>query len=443
MSSEPFPRRRAAWYALFVLMLCYTLSYIDRQILAFLVEPLKHELSIGDAKIGLLQGIYFAMFYTFVGLPMGWLADRYNRRNIIAAGVLFWSVMTALSGAARSYLTLALARMGVGVGEATTNPCAFSMISDLFPREQLSTAMSVYMMGIQLGSGLALIIGGVVVEAVSEMPPMTLPFFGTLSPWRLTFLAVGLPGLLVALLVFTFHEPPRRAILRDAAGKPAPAKLGVAIREVAKRWQSVLGLAFMIACQALCNYTLLSWGPSFFGRVHQWPRDRIGLVLGLIVLGSGCAGLISGGRLADYWQRKNITDGTLRVGLISLIGVGILLPTAMVLPEASWTVGVLIVTVYFIGLPIGCSYAALQYVFPNQVRGVASAVVLFVVNFTGLGLGSFLPGFLSEYFFKDPLKVGYAIAMTVVIAASFGVTIVLLTMKPYRRHYAEMRALIT
>ena len=142
MSAEPVPRRRSAWYALFVLMLCYTLSYVDRQILAFLVEPLKHELSIGDAKIGLLQGIYFAMFYTFIGLPMGWLADRYNRRNIIAAGVLFWSVMTALSGTARSYLTLALARMGVGFGESSTNPCAFSLISDLFPRENLSTAMS-------------------------------------------------------------------------------------------------------------------------------------------------------------------------------------------------------------------------------------------------------------------------------------------------------------
>src|SRR5262245_61857871 len=118
MSAEPFPRRSAAWYALFVLMLCYTLSYVDRQILAFLVTPLKNEFAVGDTKIGLLQGIYFAIFYTFVGLPMGWLADRYNRRNIVAVGVLFWSIMTALSSAARSFLLLTIARMGVGVGEA-------------------------------------------------------------------------------------------------------------------------------------------------------------------------------------------------------------------------------------------------------------------------------------------------------------------------------------
>jgi MFS family permease len=421
-------------------MLCYTLSYVDRQILAFLVQPLKQELSVGDAKIGLLMGIYFAIFYTFVGLPMGWLADRYNRRNIIAAGVLFWSVMTALCGVARSYATLAFARMGVGVGEATTNPCVFSMISDLFPKERLATAMSVYMMGIQLGSGLALIIGGVVVQAVTEMPPVTISWLGTLSPWRLTFLAVGLPGLLFALLVLTFKEPPRRAILRDASGRPAPVKLSVGVKEVLKRWQSVFGIAFMIACQALCNYTFLSWGPAFFERVHKWPKDRIGLVLGLIVIGSGCIGLITGGRLADYWQRRNVADATLRVGLISLIGVGILLPTAMMLPEANWTIGVLIVTVLFVGLPIGCSYASLQYIFPNQVRGVASAFVLFIVNFAGLGLGSYLPGFLSQYLFKDPLKVGHAIALTVVIAACIGITIVLLTMRPYRRHYTEMAA---
>ncbi|HEV7717056.1 MAG TPA: MFS transporter, partial [Steroidobacteraceae bacterium] len=334
MSAEPFPRRRTAWYALFVLTLCYTLSYVDRQIIAFLVEPLKQELSISDTKIGLLQGIYFAIFYTFVGLPMGWLADRYSRRNIVAAGVLIWSVMTVLSGTARSYATLALARMGVGFGESTTNPCAFSMISDFFPKEKLSTALSVYMMGIQLGSGLALIIGGVVVQAVMQMPPTDLPWLGTLSPWRLTFIAVGLPGLLFALLVLTFREPPRRAVLRDASGKRLPTNLKVALREVGKRWQSVVGIALMIGSQALCNYTLLSWGPSFFGRVHDWPRDRIGLTLGLIALGSGCTGLISGGRLADYWQRRGVSDGTLRVGLISLIGVGILLPTAMTVPYA-------------------------------------------------------------------------------------------------------------
>jgi MFS family permease len=440
MSAEPYPRARTAWYALFVLTVCYTLSYVDRQIIAFLVDPLKQELSISDTQIGLLQGIYFAIFYTFVGLPMGWLADRYSRRNIVAAGVFFWSVMTALSGFARSYVTLALARMGVGIGEATTNPCAFSMISDYFPRERLSTALSIYMMGIQLGSGLALIIGGVVVHSISQMPPIELGPLGTFAPWRLTFLAVGLPGLLFTLLVFTTKEPVRRALMLDAQGKRTTVDLSVALRQVLTRWQSVFGIALMIGSQALCNYTLLSWGPAFFERVHGWPRNKIGLTLGLITLGSGCLGLITGGRLADYWQRRGVGDGTLRVGLISLVGVGIGLSAAMIQPHATGTVLTLVVAVFFVGLPIGCGYAALQYIFPNQIRGVASAIVLFVVNFTGLGLGSLLPGLLNDRLFQDPLKVGQSIALTVAIAASLGTAVVLWTMPHYRRHYAEMQA---
>src|SRR5262245_15860010 len=165
-AAEAYPKRGVAWYALSVLTVCYTFSYVDRQILAFLVTPLKQDLHISDTEIGLLQGIAFALFYAFFGLPMGMLADRFNRRNIVLAGLLVWSFMTMISAAARSYATLALARMGVGIGEAVINPCAFSLISDYFPKERLSSALSVYMMGIQLGAGLALIIGGVVVHAI-------------------------------------------------------------------------------------------------------------------------------------------------------------------------------------------------------------------------------------------------------------------------------------
>src|SRR5581483_3841829 len=160
-AEQPYPSARIAWYMVGVLMLCYTLSYADRQILAFLVEPLKHDLEISDTEFGLLQGAAVALVYTFIGLPRGALADRLSRRNLVAAGVLAWSLATSLSSVAGSFFSLAAARMGVGLGEATLSPCAFSMITDTFPRERLSTALSVYTMGIQLGSGLALVIGGV------------------------------------------------------------------------------------------------------------------------------------------------------------------------------------------------------------------------------------------------------------------------------------------
>lgn len=434
---EPYPRRGAAWYALGVLTLCYTFSFIDRQILAFLVGPLKHDLQISDTQIGLLQGLAFALFYAFFGLPMGLLADRFSRRNIILTGLLVWSVMTALSGAARSYAQLALARMGVGIGEAVINPCAFSMIADYFPRERLSSALSVYMMGIQLGAGLALIIGGVVVHAITSMPPVELAGYGAIAPWRLTFVAVGLPGLLIALVLATVREPPRRSgTTGGVADTPLP--LGTALREILSRWQSVLGLALMIGSQALSNYALLGWGPTFFERVHGWTRSETGLVLGVITLVSGCTGLYLGGRIADAWQRRGIADATLRVGRISLVGVGTALPIAMLLPTAGATVALLAVAVLFIGLPIGCSYAGVQFIFPNRIRGLASAVVILIVNLAGLGLGSLLPGVFTDYLFRDELRVGDSIALTVALSCFVGLVVVTFTLRPYRRHYALM-----
>ena len=218
--------------------------------------------------------------------------------TIVAAGVVVWSLMTSLSSVARSFVSLALARMGVGIGEATLSPCAFSMISDSFPKERLGSALSVYTMGIQLGSGLALIIGGVVAQAVSHMAPLAVPLAGSIAPWRLTFLMVGAPGLLIALLLFTVREPARRALLLDSSGAPARLGLRECLAQVRERWRSTLGLSLIIACQATCNYALLGWSPTFFDRLHHWPKDRTGLVLGLTTLGCGCAGLFVGGRLS-------------------------------------------------------------------------------------------------------------------------------------------------
>jgi MFS family permease len=437
-AAGPYPRRSIAWYALAVLTLCYTFSYVDRQILAFLIGPLKQDLHISDTEIGLLRGLAFAMFYAFFGLPMGLLADRFSRRNIILSGLLVWSLMTTLSGVARSYWSLAVARMGVGIGEAVINPCALSMIADYFPRERLSSALSVYMMGIQLGAGLALIIGGVVVHAVTSMPPFELAGYGPIAPWRLTFFAVGLPGLVLALVLGTVKEPPRRIVAQADTGTNAPPPMSAAVTEILARWHSVLGLALMIGCQALSNYALLGWGPAFFERVHGWPRNETGLVLGLITLGSGCTGLYIGGRIADGWQRRGTTDATLRMGLISLIGVGLTVPLAMLQPSAGATVALLTVAVLFIGLPIGCCYAGVQFIFPNRIRGLASAVVILIVNLVGLGLGSLLPGLFTDYLFGNERDVGRSIALTVALSSLTGATIVALTLRPYRRAYAQM-----
>jgi MFS family permease len=437
-TDSPYPTPRLAWYTVIILMLCVTLSYADRQILAFLVGPLKQDLHITDTQIGFLQGFAFAFFFTFSALPFGMVADRFKRRTVIAIGVFLWSLMTCLSSLARSFPSLAAARVGVGIGEASLTPCGFSMLSDSFPKERLATALSVFSMGIQIGSGIALIVGGMVAQAVAHLPPVDLPVFGPVAGWRLTFLVVGAPGLLMSLVMFTVREPVRRAVLLDAHGVGAPLGLGEIFRQLGARARSTFGIALMIAAGATSNTALLAWGPEFFARVHEWPKGRTGLVLGCISLICGCAGLATGGRLADYWHGKGVPEGALRVGLISVIGVACTLAPAMMMSDAAWTVALIAPAVFFLGLPTGCGYAAVQIIYPNQMRGVASSAVTFVVAMMGIGLGAQLPGVFNDHLFHNGLMTGTSIALTVWIASAVGVLGILSALGKYRSDYREI-----
>jgi MFS family permease len=429
---------RYAWYVVFVLMLCYTLSFVDRQILAFLVGPIKRDLNVTDTQIGLLGGPAFAIFYTFMGLLLGRLADKMSRRNIIAVGVVFWSFATATGSLAKNYTGLFLSRIGVGVGEATLAPSAFSLISDYFPKEKLSTALSVYSMGILLGSGVALIVGGMVIGAVSNNPPVDIPVLGTMAAWQVTFLVVGLPGVLVALLLITVREPQRKGLSVTADGQVAAVSFKDALAQISLRWPIVLGVSFAMACQAMANYVLTSWGPEFFVRTYHWDKPKIGLTLGLITLSFGCLGLLVGGRLADRWVRQGVYEGPLKVGFIAVLGVACTLAPATLVSDSRFTVALLMPALFFLGLPIGSAYASLQLIFPNQVRGVVSAILIFILNLGGMGLGPFLPGYFNDHLFHDPNKIGQSMAITVVGCSLLGAVLFRATFGPYRRYYAEL-----
>jgi MFS family permease len=431
-----YPSRRAAWYAVFVLMVCYTFSFVDRLILAFLVTPLKHDLHLSDTQIGLLQGFAFAMLYSILSIPFGLAADRVNRRNLVSAGVVAWSLMTACGSLAKSFGALALTRTGVGVGEATLAPAAFSIIADYFPRERLSSALSVYSMGVQIGGGLALILGGFVVQAISHLSPVTLPWVGTLAPWRLTFLIVGAPGVFIVALLASIREPVRRRLPDTVRSRPG---LSNAVREIRARWRSTLGISVIMACEAMSNYAFGSWCPAFFERLHHWPKSRIGLVLGALTMGCGCIGLFCGGRLSDHWLRHRVLEAPLRVGLVSLTGVLCTLVPAMLFASADLTIALLVPAVFFLALPIGCSFASIQMIYPNQVRGTVSAIMLLVLNLFGLTLGTLLPGLLDDRLFHDERMLGQSIAITAGLASLTGIATALLSFGPYRRDFAAQR----
>ncbi len=428
LTSPPSPveNLRYAWYVAFVLMLCNTLSFIDRQILGLLVTPIKAELGISDTAIGLLQGLAFGIFYTLLGLPMGRIADRSNRRNLVAAGIFCWSLMTAACALAYSFSTLFLARMGVGVGEASLSPSAFSLLSDYFPKERLGTALSIFSMGIFFGSGLALIVGGLLIGAVGS--------------WRVTFLLVGLPGLLAVLLVFTIKEPARRDLLRRGSGQASRLSFAEVIEQVALRWQSVVGICLAFAFQALCNYAQQAWLPTFFVRVHGWAPRRAGLTLGVISLITGLLGAYLGGVLCDRWQRHGKTDAPLRVGVLATACAGVFFSLAMALPSLTLQIALLIPAFFFLAMPIGSSYASLQLILPNQVRGQIGALQIFALNICGLILGPFLPGFFNDYLFHDPKMVGWSLALTIGMASLLSALLFYATWRPYRKHYAQMQA---
>jgi MFS family permease len=409
-----------AWGALTVLMLAYTVSFVDRTILSLLIPPIQRDLGISDTQISLLAGFAFAIFYTVMGIPLGRIADRYNRRNLIAVGITVWCLMTAACGLARNYWQLFAARVGVGVGEAALSPAAYSMISDLFPREQLGRAIAVYSIGLPVGSGLALLIGGLVVGMVADLPPVTLPVLGTLHSWQLTFLLVGLPGLVVALLVMLMREPPRRERLTDVAGASAgaTAELPVGLIAFLRANRRVLlhhfgGLSLLV----IIVYGSTAWIPTFFIRSHGWTASEIGYAYGVIFMVFGTGGLLTGGQLADRWWRAGRSDAHMRVVLWSVATMFPCFALLALVPSAEAAIGLLALATFTSSLHGGVAGAALQLITPNELRGQMTAVYFFIANLIGLGLGPTAVALVTDFWFGDPLALGLSIA---VLAATAG-----------------------
>lgn len=442
-AASPRTSLRYAWYVVIVLTGLYMLSFVDRTILSLLVGPIKRDLGISDTRIGLLQGLSFALFYTIMGLPLGRLADTRSRRNLVAAGVAVWSLFTGFCSAAKTFWSLFLTRIGVGVGEAGLSPAAYSLIADYFPPERLGVAISVYYMGVFLGSGLALLVGGIVVDTMARIHTVTLPLLGTIASWRVTFLIVGLPGLLFALLAYTIKEPLRRSMLKSAQGDAARLSFGQSLGQLRLRWQSLGGISLAMVFQSMANYALVSWGPTYFLRVHGWTPGQSGKALAAILLIAGCGGMYTGGRLSDRWQRRGMDEAPMRVMTLGAALTIVLLPIGTLLPDIRWTIACLFVGVFVLALPMGISAAALQRIFPNQVRGVVSALYLFILNIGGQTLGPLLPGVFNDYLFHNGKMIGYSLSITVGGAAVLMLITLLTAYRHYGRHYKLMFATTT
>ena len=416
------------WYVVAVLILAYTLSYVDRTLLTLLVKPIRASLHISDLQLSLLSGLAFALFYTSLGMPIGRLVDLYSRRRIITAGIAIWSLMTALCGVSRNFTQLFLARTGVGVGEAALSPAAFSLLGDVFEPAALPRALSIYSASIYAGSGLALIGGGAL---VGLMPAVRLPGVGVREPWQALFVAVGLPGLLVAALTLTLHEPQRRHMSQGLrAGSVAEG-----LRFVRTRAGAYGFLIGGYAAASLLWNGAMAWLPSLFVRTHGWTVPHVGLVIGLALLFFGTSGITLGGALASRWRLAGETAAGLKIGIVS---AALLLPCGLLLPFApsAGAAALVCLFVLFGSLPYGAAAAALQEITPNQLRGQVSAFYLFGLNLAGIGCGPTLVAFLSDRIFHNEQALGSALAVLTAVSVPLGCCLLALGIAPYRRAVA-------
>jgi MFS family permease len=430
---------RQAWGMVFVLLVFYIFSFIDRQIVALLVQPIKRDLGVSDTQIGLLQGFAFAVFYTLFGIPIGRLADRMNRKTIIAAGAVIWSFMAALCGLARNFPQLFLARIGVGVGEAALSPAAYSMITDAFPREKLGRAFSVYNMGIAIGSGTAILVGGLVVAAVSgEGRMFELPLVGEVRAWQFVFIVTGAPGLLLPLLLLTVREPKRRGLLM-AAGSDAPAKLSL-FQAVDFMWDNrrFYSLHFLaMAMMAMLGYAVGAWLPTVMVRTYGLTAGTVGQVLGLSTITINTIGIFLAGRICDRLTKLGKADAPIWV----CFGVAIAVVATSAFPAFMPTATLGLVVMCVAGLPfhgyVAMGPMAVNQVTPNQMRAQVSAVYLFTVNFIGLGFGPALVPMISDYILKDPMQIRWGLLIVVVTCGTIAAILLWFARPVYRQLVAE------
>jgi MFS family permease len=439
-----WPKPTQAWYAVGVFALVLTMNFLDRGILNLLVGPIKRDLQLTDFQMSLLIGLAFVCFYLLLGLPIARLVDSRSRRLIIGIGIATWSAATALCGLAQNFGQLFLARVGVGVGEACNGPATFSMLSDLFPREKLARAIGVLNFGFVAGTGIAMIVGAAVIRFVETMPDLELPILGTLRPWQLTFLIVGAPGLLVALLMRTVREPARRGRIVLRSAEETVDGRSVPVREVfrfiggqrATYMPMFVGLAFT----SLLTFGIQSWTPEMFARTYGWSIPKFGFAAGLVTLLVFPLGLVPGGMLAEWLTKKGYDDANLRVTLYALLAY---IPPALLfplMPTAELSLVLLGLSFFCISFAIGPQNAALQVVTPNQMRGQVTALFLFIFNVVGFGFGATFVALFTDFVFGDEAKLRYAITASVAVLGPLAALVLRSGLKPYAASVASSRA---
>ncbi len=433
MSETPsYPTARSGWTLTILLTVAYIFSYIDRSILGLLVDPIKADLKLSDADIGYVSGIAFAIFYATMGLPLGWFADRTKRTRLVAGGIALWSLATAACGMAGTFWHLFLARMSVGVGEATLGPAAMSLIGDSFPPEKRGKPVALYSAALGLGAGIAGLASAAIVAWTKGSTVIALPLLGDVKPWQMTFIIVGLPGLLIALGFLFLREPPRQST------GSASNSVGAAFGEVGHNAGAYAGVTVMVCVMTITAYAQGYFAPSAFTRAYGWPTEKFALYNGLASLFIGPATMAFTGWLNDRMASRGITDAPFRLAMIAFIAMVPMASLTFFLGNAWATFVLHALTTVPIAMVTAAALLALLAIAPAAVRGQVVALYYVAISLSGLLLGPTTVGFLSTNVYGEA-KLGWAISTTTAIYGAIPLLLLPLIWRAYHRKLATIQ----
>lgn len=443
-----YPKPAYAWYVVVLLMLFYVLSFMDRQIIAVLIDPIKADLSLSDVQISLLGGLSFVLFYSTTGIFIGRLADSMNRPWLIAMGVFIWSLTTAISGLAGKFWQLLFLRMGVGLGESALLPSTISLLSDYFPPKRLATPTSVFLFGAPIGIGLSFAAGGYIFGVAQEITAATgwndVMIIGGSAAWKLVLLFLGSVGMIMTVGLFTVREPRNMSSVAEERQKKAATKAADAaslkeVRSYAKKnWLAIGSLYLAMALISLAAYSQGFWDITYLSRTYGRDPSTVSFMYGMVQLFAGLFGMLTGGLIADRLSKRGVRGASV---IMVAIGAAIATPFSFIYPMMSSVPGALtlmVIAIFGSNMCFACAASGLQRMFPATMLGLAAGIYYFISNAVGIGVGPTLVASITDYGFQDPEMIRYSLAGVGGFSRLLAFVVMLAGLKAYRDLQREM-----
>ncbi|MHC4582623.1 MAG: MFS transporter [Planctomycetota bacterium] len=414
-----YPRPLYAGYAMGVVCLAYVFGFMDRIIVGLLTPAIQADIGLTDSQMGIIQGLAFAVFYTLFGLPIGWAADRTNRKWLLTTGTAVWSIATAL-----------------GVGEATLNPCTASLIGDYFEPKTRPKAFGVYVMATAFGSALTYILGGAVIALVMQDTEFSLPIVGRVAAWQAVFIIIGLGGLIPALLMaFTVREPKRQNLSKELGAAASRADTWAFIK---LNRRTLICHNFGVAFVMLALYGWINWMPTFFLRIHDWEVAKFSVAYGIFGGVTGIISALSSGFVTNWFKGRGFRDGAMLTVLTGGIGLTICTVIAPLMPTPVLSLAMFATAGLVVNYAPAQALAALNEITPNQLRGLVVSIYILAIGIGGAGLGPYTVGWVTDNVFADPQAIHYSMAAVTLVMGVIGCLLLGLGLRPYRESLSRV-----